>query len=76
MPCRGSGFCATPASIVIALFRIPKIALGSAVIIWFGIGEGAECGIGAFMLSAGNLDDTDDLLAGVVVLSLVRLAVS
>jgi sulfonate transport system permease protein len=37
---------------------------------------GAERGIGAFMLSAGNLYDTDNLLAGIVVLSLLGLAVS
>jgi NitT/TauT family transport system permease protein len=37
---------------------------------------GAECGIGAFVLSAGNLYDTDALLAGIVVLSLLGLAVS
>ena len=32
---------------------------------------GAERGIGAFVLSAGNLYDTDNLLAGIVVLSLL-----
>jgi NitT/TauT family transport system permease protein len=37
---------------------------------------GAERGIGAFVLSAGNLYDMDDLLAGIVVLSLLGLAVS
>jgi NitT/TauT family transport system permease protein len=37
---------------------------------------GAERGIGAFVLSAGNLYDTDDLLAGIVVLSLLGLSVS
>jgi NitT/TauT family transport system permease protein len=37
---------------------------------------GAERGIGAFVLSAGNLYDTDNLLAGVVVLSLIGLAVA
>jgi len=37
---------------------------------------GAERGIGAFVLSAGNLYDTDNLLAGIVVLSLLGLAVS
>jgi NitT/TauT family transport system permease protein len=35
---------------------------------------GAEQGIGAFVLSAGNLYDTDALLAGIVVLSLMGLA--
>lgn len=37
---------------------------------------GAERGIGAFVLSAGNLYDTDNLMAGIVVLSLLGLAVS
>jgi NitT/TauT family transport system permease protein len=35
---------------------------------------GAEQGIGAFVLSAGNLYDTDALMAGIVVLSLLGLA--
>ncbi len=37
---------------------------------------GADRGIGAFVLSAGNLYDTDNLLAGIVVLSLLGLGVS
>ena len=37
---------------------------------------GAEAGIGAFVLSAGNLYDTDALMAGIVVLSLMGLAVA
>ena len=37
---------------------------------------GAERGIGAFVLSAGNLYDTDNLLAGIVVLSLLGLTVA
>jgi NitT/TauT family transport system permease protein len=37
---------------------------------------GAEHGIGAFVLSAGNLYDTDNLLAGIVVLSILGLIVS
>ena len=37
---------------------------------------GAEKGIGAFVLQAGNLMQTDQLLAGVVVLSLLGLAVA
>ena len=37
---------------------------------------GAERGIGAFVLSAGNLYDTDNLLAGIVVLSMLGLALS
>jgi len=36
---------------------------------------GAQFGIGAFVLQAGNLMQTDQLLAGVVVLSLFGLAV-
>jgi ABC-type nitrate/sulfonate/bicarbonate transport system permease component len=37
---------------------------------------GAERGIGAFVLSAGNLYDTDNLLAGIVVLSVLGLLVA
>ncbi|HQT79270.1 MAG: ABC transporter permease [Rhodospirillales bacterium 20-64-7] len=37
---------------------------------------GAERGIGAFVLSAGNLYDTDNLLAGIVVLAMLGLAIS
>ncbi len=37
---------------------------------------GADRGIGAFVLSAGNLYDTDNLLAGIVVLSVLGLLVS
>lgn len=37
---------------------------------------GAERGIGAFVLQAGNLYDTDNLLAGIAVLSLLGLIVS
>ena len=37
---------------------------------------GAEKGIGAFVMQAGNLMQTDQLLAGVVVLSLMGLAVA
>jgi ABC-type nitrate/sulfonate/bicarbonate transport system permease component len=37
---------------------------------------GAEQGIGAFVLSAGNLYDTDNLLAGIVVLSAMGLVVA
>jgi len=36
---------------------------------------GAEFGIGAFVLQAGNLMQTDQLLAGVVILSLFGLAI-
>ena len=37
---------------------------------------GAERGIGAFVLQAGNLYDTDNLLAGIVVLSVLGLTVA
>ena len=37
---------------------------------------GAEYGIGAFILAAGNLMQTDQLVAGVVILSLLGLAIS
>ena len=37
---------------------------------------GAEEGIGAFVLQAGNLYDTDNLLAGIVVLSALGLTVA
>ena len=37
---------------------------------------GAQEGIGAFVLQAGNLYDTDNLLAGIVVLSLLGLSVA
>ena len=36
---------------------------------------GAQYGIGAFILSAGNLMQTDQLLAGVVLLSVLRLVI-
>ena len=37
---------------------------------------GAERGIGAFVLQAGNLYDTEDLLAGIVVLSALGLLIA
>jgi NitT/TauT family transport system permease protein len=37
---------------------------------------GAQYGIGAFVLSAGNLMQTDQLLAGVVMLSILGLLIS
>jgi ABC-type nitrate/sulfonate/bicarbonate transport system permease component len=37
---------------------------------------GADAGIGAFVMAAGNLYDTDALLAGIVVLSVLGLTVS
>ena len=55
-----------------------RINSGSSAIL--GIGNsaemiGAQFGIGAFVLQAGNLMQTDQLLAGVVILSLFGLAV-
>jgi NitT/TauT family transport system permease protein len=37
---------------------------------------GAEKGIGAFVLSAGNLYDVDNLMAGIVLLSAIGLTMS
>jgi sulfonate transport system permease protein len=37
---------------------------------------GAERGIGAFVLSAGNLYDIDGLLSGIVVLSAIGLVIA
>jgi NitT/TauT family transport system permease protein len=37
---------------------------------------GAQTGIGAFVLAAGNLMQTDQLVAGVVMLSVLGLAIS
>ena len=34
---------------------------------------GAQYGIGAFLLTAGNLMQSDDLMAGVVILSILGL---
>jgi len=36
---------------------------------------GAQYGIGAFLLTAGNLMQSDDLMAGVVILSLLGLSI-
>jgi len=35
---------------------------------------GAQFGVGAFLLTAGNLMQTDDLMAGVVILSILGLS--
>ena len=35
---------------------------------------GAQYGVGAFLLTAGNLMQTDDLMAGVVILSILGLS--
>jgi NitT/TauT family transport system permease protein len=59
---------------IIAGFRISSslalVLLVSAEMI------GAERGIGAFVLQAGNLMQTDQLLAGVVVMSVIGLVIS
>jgi NitT/TauT family transport system permease protein len=62
MPAILSGFRVT-ASIAIVLLVAAEMV-------------GAEQGIGAFVLSAGNLYDTDALMAGVVVLSVLGLVVA
>ena len=63
---------ATPA--ILSGFRVTS----SIAIILLVAAEmiGAERGIGAFVLQAGNLYDTDNLLAGIVVLSLLGLTVA
>src|SRR5437762_710506 len=55
-----------------ALFPIPKVAL---LLVVSAEMIGAQYGIGAFVLQAGNLMQTDQLLAGVVILSVFGLAV-
>ena len=63
--------CALPS--ILAGFRITaSIAL---LLVVSAEMIGAEFGIGAFVLQAGNLMQTDQLLAGVVILSLFGLAV-
>jgi NitT/TauT family transport system permease protein len=62
MPAILSGFRVTAATAIVLLIAAEMI--------------GAERGIGAFVLSAGNLYDTDALMAGVVVLSVLGLAVA
>jgi NitT/TauT family transport system permease protein len=62
MPAILSGFRITAATAIILLVAAEMI--------------GAEKGIGAFVLAAGNLYDTDNLLAGIVVLSAMGLVVS
>jgi ABC-type nitrate/sulfonate/bicarbonate transport system permease component len=57
-----SGFRITTATAIILLVAAEMI--------------GAEKGIGAFVLSAGNLYDVDNLMAGIVLLSALGLAVS
>jgi NitT/TauT family transport system permease protein len=62
LPAILSGFRITTATAIILLVAAEMI--------------GAEKGIGAFVLAAGNLYDTDNLLAGIVVLSGMGLTVS
>ncbi|WP_428491171.1 ABC transporter permease [Rhodopila sp.] len=62
MPAILSGFRVTTAIAIVLLVAAEMI--------------GAERGIGAFVLSAGNLYDTDNLLAGIVVLSVLGITVS
>ena len=62
MPAILSGFRITTSTAIILLVAAEMI--------------GADKGIGAFVLQAGNLYDTDNLLAGIVVLSLLGLTVA
>ena len=62
LPAILSGFRATSSIAIILLVAAEMI--------------GAERGIGAFVLSAGNLYDVDNLLAGIAVLSLLGLVVA
>jgi NitT/TauT family transport system permease protein len=62
MPAVLSGFRITTSTAIILLVAAEMI--------------GADKGIGAFVLQAGNLYDTDNLLAGIVVLSAMGLVVS
>lgn len=62
MPAVLSGFRITTSTAIILLVAAEMI--------------GADRGIGAFVLQAGNLYDTDNLLAGIVVLSGIGLCVS
>jgi NitT/TauT family transport system permease protein len=62
MPAILSGFRITTSTAIILLVAAEMI--------------GAEKGIGAFVLQAGNLYDIDNLLAGIVLLSLIGLTTS
>jgi ABC-type nitrate/sulfonate/bicarbonate transport system permease component len=62
LPAILSGFRITTSTAVILLVAAEMI--------------GAEKGIGAFVLAAGNLYDTDNLLAGIVLLSAIGLTLS
>ena len=82
----GQAFGLSPAAIlrkIVLPGALPAILSGfrvttSIAIILLVAAEmiGAEHGIGAFVLQAGNLYDTDNLLAGIVVLSLLGLLVA
>jgi ABC-type nitrate/sulfonate/bicarbonate transport system permease component len=82
----GQGFGLSTASIVRKIVlpgALPAILSGfrvttSIAIVLLVAAEmiGAEQGIGAFVLAAGNLYDIDNLLAGIVVLSVLGLAVA
>jgi ABC-type nitrate/sulfonate/bicarbonate transport system permease component len=68
---RGRSDAALPS--ILAGFRI---IASVALLLVVGAGMiGAEYGIGAFVLQAGNFMQTDQLLAGVMILSLFGLAV-
>jgi ABC-type nitrate/sulfonate/bicarbonate transport system permease component len=62
MPAILSGFRITTSTAIILLVAAEMI--------------GAEKGIGAFVLAAGNLYDTENLLAGIVLLSAIGLSVA
>jgi NitT/TauT family transport system permease protein len=82
----GQGFGLSTASIVRKIVlpgALPAILSGfrvttSIAIVLLVAAEmiGAEQGIGAFVLAAGNLYDVDNLLAGIVVLSVMGLVVA
>ena len=82
----GQGFGLSTASIVRKIVlpgALPAILSGfrvttSIAIVLLVAAEmiGAEEGIGAFVLAAGNLYDIDNLMAGIVVLSLLGLTVA
>ena len=71
VPFRGGGFA--PRNLPAAGAVTPSIGI---VLLVAAEMIGAERGIGGFVLSAGNLYGIDNLLAGIVVLSLLGLAVS
>lgn len=82
----GQSFNLSPRAIVLSIIlpgAMPGILAGfritsSIALILMVAAEmiGADYGIGAFVLSAGNLMQSDQLIAGVVMLSLMGLAIS